>query len=202
MASMLSRRMFASCINATLLLTEKCASINSRSVLRNLRTVNADRNVSQPRANLVSDEGKEEERQRVNSFFDRVNEQIEERKNDRHFAVIHMYSQQHLVKEGDIFIARKDVPAAVGDKVKIEKVLLIGNENLTLIGRPLLNRDLAHVEATVVEKTMTHTYTSSRKFKKQSGYRRWTFKRLPLTMLRINEVKICHKLNESQSIIQ
>ena len=35
-------------------------------------------------------------------------------------------------------------------------MLLVGSKDFTLIGRPMLPRDLINVEATVVEKTLTH----------------------------------------------
>jgi large subunit ribosomal protein L21 len=50
-------------------------------------------------------------------------------------------------------------PADVGDVIRAEKVLLLGSRDFTLIGRPLLRPDLVRVEATVVEKSLTHTKT-------------------------------------------
>jgi large subunit ribosomal protein L21 len=50
-------------------------------------------------------------------------------------------------------------PANVGDVIRAEKVLLLGSRDFTLLGRPLLRPDLVRVEATVVEKSLTHTKT-------------------------------------------
>ncbi|RWS13193.1 39S ribosomal protein L21: mitochondrial-like protein [Dinothrombium tinctorium] len=156
----------------------------------------------QEKVQILRDEEKEEEQQRVRQFFRNANDCIEQSKNEKHFAVIHFYGHQYLVKEGDIIIVDKYVPAEMGARIKFEKCLLVGNQNLTLIGRPLLNRDMVHVEGTVVEKTMSHTVLNMIFKKRSSGWRKWYFHRFPLTMFRINEVKICHKLNESQTIIQ
>ena len=56
-----------------------------------------------------------------------------------------------------------DIGAKIGQRIKIEKVLLIGSKDFTLIGRPLLPRDLINVEATVVEKTLSHKKPSLRR---------------------------------------
>ena len=44
----------------------------------------------------------------------------------------------------------------LGQRIRLEKVLLVGSKDFTLIGRPFLPRDQISVEATVVEKTLTH----------------------------------------------
>ena len=44
----------------------------------------------------------------------------------------------------------------IGQRIRLEKVLLVGSKDFTLIGRPFLPRDQISVEATVVEKTLTH----------------------------------------------
>jgi hypothetical protein len=51
------------------------------------------------------------------------------------------------------------------------QVLLIGGTDFTLLGRPILPNDLVHVEATVVEKTLSHTKTVFRK-KRRKQYMR------------------------------
>lgn len=134
-------------------------------------------------------------------IFDKVNSIIKSGNLGQTFAVIHLYNDQHLVHVGDIFATGMPIPADVGERIKLEKCLVVGNENFSLIGRPVLNRDLVHVEATVVEKTMTQTYFNMFHIPRNHGYRRYRFKRFPLSMLRINEISICHPLNESQQRI-
>lgn len=61
--------------------------------------------------------------------------------------------------DGDLIMIEGAHPADVGDVIRAEKVLLLGSRDFTLIGRPLLRPDLVRVEATVVEKSLTHTKT-------------------------------------------
>ena len=46
--------------------------------------------------------------------------------------------------------------ATNGQRIRLEKILLVGSSDFTLVGRPLLPRDLVNVEATVVEKSLSH----------------------------------------------
>ncbi|XP_015786250.1 39S ribosomal protein L21, mitochondrial [Tetranychus urticae] len=137
----------------------------------------------------------------LKNFFNKVNTTIDATSRDRHFAVVYMYSKQKLVTEGDMFYLYKDVPANLGDKIKLEKIMLVGNDKLTLVGRPLLDRDLVHVEATVIEKTHSHTFMGLLARKRSHCFRRYYFQRHPLTILRINEIRICHNLNTAHTVI-
>lgn len=140
----------------------------------------------------------------LQEFFDKVNEEIATQlPRKRLFAIVYLYAMQHLFTEGDyVMIRNKWVPAAIGDRIKLERVLLVGSDNLTLLGRPVLDRDLVHVEATVVEKTLSQTYTTLIHTANRAGYRRWRFNRYPLSILRINEIRVCHKINESVQQVQ
>lgn len=143
------------------------------------------------------------EKAQVEKFFDKVNHCVDESDNTRNFAVIQMYAKQKLVNEGDMVLLRKEVPAKIGDRIKIEKVLLFGNENITLIGRPILDRHLVNVEAMVLEKTHSHTVMTvfAPKYIK-GGFRRWYFQRHWVTILRITSIKVCHHLNKNPTVIQ
>ena len=101
------------------------------------------------------------------------------------FAVVHLYGQQYLLHLGDLLAVQKDVPVGVGECIKLEKCLLVGAADWSLVGRPLLNRDLVQVEATVVEKTMSQTFFNMESKPRSRGYRRYRFQRFPQTMLRI-----------------
>ncbi|XP_053208969.1 39S ribosomal protein L21, mitochondrial-like [Panonychus citri] len=135
-------------------------------------------------------------------YFNKVNQTIDSTSKDRHFAVVYMYSKQKLLTEGDMFYVLKDLPANPGDRIKLEKIMMIGNDKLTLVGRPLLDRNLVHVEATVIEKTHSHTFMGLVAKKRSHRFRRYYFQRKPLTILRINEIRICHHINESHSFLQ
>ena len=135
----------------------------------------------------------------LDKFWQKVNQEIEEDLPRRRlFAICHLYGKQHLFTVGDYIMVQKHIPAPNGSKIKLEKCMLVGSNNLTLIGRPVLDRDLVHIEATLVEKTMTHTVSNFQHVPRKSGYKRWKFYRFALSVLKINQIKICHKINESQ----
>lgn len=136
-----------------------------------------------------------------NFIFNKVNNIISSGNVGQTFAVIHLHDEQYLIHVGDMISSRVAISADIGDKIKLEKCLLFGNENFTLVGRPLLNRDLVHVEATVIEKSMTQTYFNMFAIQRNHGFRRYQFKRVPLSVLRINEISVCHPLNTTQDRI-
>ena len=91
--------------------------------------------------------------------IEKVNSQIKSNSHGRLFAVIHFAGKQRRVTDGDLIMIEAAHPANVGDVIRAEKVLLLGSRDFTLLGRPLLRPDLVRVEATVVEKSLTHTKT-------------------------------------------
>ncbi|CAH8621899.1 unnamed protein product [Schistosoma mattheei] len=44
----------------------------------------------------------------------------------------------------------------VGDRVQLQKVLLLGSSDFTIIGRPILPVHQVYIEAVVIEKTLEH----------------------------------------------
>lgn len=63
------------------------------------------------------------------------------------------------------------------------------------MGRPLLDRNLVEVNATIIEKTISHTRTHFRK-KRRKQYTNIKFQRSASTMLRINCVNIVGRLGD------
>uniref|UniRef100_A0AAR2L440 Large ribosomal subunit protein bL21m n=1 Tax=Pygocentrus nattereri TaxID=42514 RepID=A0AAR2L440_PYGNA len=96
---------------------------------------------------------KEEEQRRHQVVVQKVNTLIESREYGRLFAVVHFASRQWKVTNEDLILIENHIEAECGDRIVLEKVLLVGGEDFTLIGKPLLSRDLVRVEATVIEKT-------------------------------------------------
>lgn len=134
-------------------------------------------------------------------IFDKVNGLISSNNLGQTFAVVHVYGKEFLVHLGDIICLEKAIPVEIGEKIKLEKCLLVGNKDFSLVGRPVLNRDLVQVEATVIEKTMSQTYFNMYAIPRNRGYRRYRFRRNPQCMLRINEITVCHPLNSTQQRI-
>ena len=50
----------------------------------------------------------------------------------------------------------------IGTRITLDKVTLVGSRDFTLLGRPVLPRDLVRVEATVVEKNLSKTEVCNR----------------------------------------
>uniref|UniRef100_A0A8D2MBS4 Large ribosomal subunit protein bL21m n=1 Tax=Zonotrichia albicollis TaxID=44394 RepID=A0A8D2MBS4_ZONAL len=71
----------------------------------------------------------------------------------RLFAVVHFASKQWKITSEDLIMMDNVLEAECGDRIRMEKVLLVGADDFTLVGRPLLGKDLVRVEATVIEKT-------------------------------------------------
>lgn len=128
--------------------------------------------------------------ERKKEFFGKVNDLIDETRNNRNFAVIHMYGYQHLVHVGDVIQIQKDIPAKLGERIKLEKCLLAGNDSITLVGRPLLDRNKVNVEVTPIEKTQTHTINNHIITKRQRGKKKHRYDRNPITFIRVNEITI------------
>lgn len=101
----------------------------------------------------------------------KVNHQIQQQSHGRLFAIIHMAGKQTRVTDGDLIMVEGTHPTNVGDIIRVEKVLLVGSKDFTLLGRPLLRPDMVRVEATVVEKSLTHTKTLFKK-KRRKNYMR------------------------------
>lgn len=75
------------------------------------------------------------------------------------FAIIQVAGKQFKVTESDLIVIKGYWPPNPGDEIKFEKVLLVGSTDFTLVGRPILNRQLISIDATVIEKTMSPTVT-------------------------------------------
>ncbi|XP_018341993.1 PREDICTED: 39S ribosomal protein L21, mitochondrial isoform X1 [Trachymyrmex septentrionalis] len=128
-----------------------------------------------------------------------INNQIATDSIGRMFAVVQICGKQFKITEYDIIIIEGFWPPNIGDQLKLEKVLLVGSKDFTLIGRPILNRELVSVDATVIEKTLSHTKTRFR-FRPRKQYRRINFYRIQHTMLRINSININGNINEKKEV--
>uniref|UniRef100_A0A8D2HAH5 Large ribosomal subunit protein bL21m n=1 Tax=Urocitellus parryii TaxID=9999 RepID=A0A8D2HAH5_UROPR len=119
----------------------------------------------------------------------KVNELIATGQYGRLFAVVHFASHQWKVTSEDLILIHNELDVKCGERIRLEKVLLVGADNFTLIGKPLLGKDLVRVEATVIEKTESWPKVNM-KFKKRKNYRRKRIIVVPQTVLRINTIEI------------
>uniref|UniRef100_A0A182WCX8 Uncharacterized protein n=1 Tax=Anopheles minimus TaxID=112268 RepID=A0A182WCX8_9DIPT len=133
------------------------------------------------------------------STIETVNKQVEAGLEGRLFAVVQLCGKQFKITSGDIIVVEGYWPPENGDRLRLDKVLLAGSKDFSLIGRPLLTPGLVDVQATIVEKTLSHTRTHFRK-KRRKQYIRINFYRAQQTMIRINSIDITRKLANSANV--
>ncbi|NWW44915.1 RM21 protein, partial [Pedionomus torquatus] len=119
----------------------------------------------------------------------KVNAMIAAGQYGRLFAVVHFASKQWKITSEDLIMMDNVLEAECGDRIRMEKVLLVGADDFTLIGRPLLGKELVRVEATVIEKTESWPKINMR-FWKRHNYQRKKVIVHPQTVLRINTIEI------------
>ncbi|XP_051241513.1 39S ribosomal protein L21, mitochondrial [Dicentrarchus labrax] len=136
----------------------------------------------------------EEERSRHAAVVGTVNRRIEQRDFGRLFAVVHFAGRQWKVTAEDLVLLENHIAAGCGERIRMEKVLLVGAEDFTLIGRPLLGRDLVRVEATVIERTESWPKVHMR-FWKRHRYQRKKIIIQPQTVLRVNSIQLAPTLS-------
>ncbi|EDW69972.1 large ribosomal subunit protein bL21 [Drosophila virilis] len=136
----------------------------------------------------VSAIAKEHQRE-CQTICERINQQVARAEQGRLFAVVHLCGKQFKITPGDIILVEGYWPPTIGDEISLDKVLLAGARDFTLIGRPILEPGLVTVKATIIEKTLTHTKTHFKK-KRRKQYMRINFQRSPNTMIRINSIEL------------
>lgn len=123
----------------------------------------------------------------------RVNELIATGQYGRLFAVVHFASHQWKVTAEDLILIENELDIKCGERIRLEKVLLVGADNFTLLGKPLLRKELVQVEATVIEKTESWPKINM-KFRKRKNFRKKKIIVNPQTILRINTIEIAPRL--------
>uniref|UniRef100_A0A3Q0RSY8 Large ribosomal subunit protein bL21m n=1 Tax=Amphilophus citrinellus TaxID=61819 RepID=A0A3Q0RSY8_AMPCI len=135
----------------------------------------------------------EDERSRHAAVVSTVNQRINCQDFGRLFAVVHFAGRQWKVTIEDLILIENHIEADCGDRIRMEKVLLVGAEDFTLIGRPLLGKELVRVEATVIEKTESWPKVHMR-FWKRHRFQRKRIIIQPQTVLRINSIELAPRL--------
>lgn len=140
--------------------------------------------------NLVSDD---EERRRHAAVVSTVNQRILRQDFGRLFAVVHFAGRQWKVTNEDLILIENHIEAECGERIRMEKVLLVGAEDFTVVGRPLLGKELVRVEATVIEKTESWPKVCM-SFWKRHRFQRKKIIVQPQTVLRINRIELAATL--------
>lgn len=108
----------------------------------------------------------------------------------RLFAVVHLFGRQQLVTTGDLVVIENHFPLECGQKLLLNKCLLLGGKEFSIIGKPLVDKELFKIDATVVEKTMTDHRCLYRHTPRNHGIRKFLYQALPRTILRINNIEL------------
>ncbi|KAK7463218.1 hypothetical protein BaRGS_00038203 [Batillaria attramentaria] len=120
----------------------------------------------------------------------KVNESLDQKDHGRLFAVVRIAGVQRKVTAEDVIVIEGyTFPPTVGDRLRLEKVLLVGGRDFTLIGQPMISRDQVKVEATVIEKTLSHNRVWST-YRRRKRFRKLKVFRIPQTMLVINSIEL------------
>ncbi|XP_058830926.1 large ribosomal subunit protein bL21m [Topomyia yanbarensis] len=123
------------------------------------------------------------------STVQEANKQIESGTEGRLFAIVQLCGKQFKITSGDIIIVEGYWPPTNGERIRLDKVLLAGGKDFSLIGRPLVPHGLVDVQGTIIEKSLSHTRTHFRK-KRRKQYMRINFFRTQQTMIRINSIEL------------
>ncbi|WAR07738.1 RM21-like protein, partial [Mya arenaria] len=105
----------------------------------------------------------------------------------RLFAVVHIDGKQRKITTEDLVLINGFFPPQIGDKIRLEKVMMVGGKDFTLIGKPLLKRDMVNIEATVIEKTLSHVRVHFTMLKR---FRRLKLLQHPQTVIVINKIEV------------
>jgi large subunit ribosomal protein L21 len=101
------------------------------------------------------------------------------------YAIIKTGGKQYRVQQGDtVYVERLETP--VGEKVTIDQVLMVGGDEGTKFGSPLVK---AAVTATVLEHGRDHKIRVF-KYKKRKHYRRTKGHRQSYTAVKIDAIEL------------
>ncbi|XP_045480031.1 39S ribosomal protein L21, mitochondrial [Harmonia axyridis] len=150
---------------------------------------------------VEDDKTKEAEDEIIKSgIVKKINEKVL-KEDEPLFAVVHVAGKQFKITSGDTIVIEGYWPPDAGDKLTLDKVMLVGGKEFSLIGRPLIQRDLVQIEATVIEKTLSHTKIHFRK-KRRKQYKRINFYRVPQTMVLINNIRFVGELDNPPEVTE
>ncbi|XP_013416706.1 39S ribosomal protein L21, mitochondrial [Lingula anatina] len=134
-------------------------------------------------------EQKDEEFPSDIAVINQVDTELQNLNRGRLFAVVFLFGTQRKVTTEDTLVMNSNITANVGDRIRLQKVMMVGGNNFTLIGRPILSLNMVRVEATVIEKTLD-VVKPVFKFKRRKQYRNLKLSRDHLCFLRINSIEI------------
>lgn len=102
------------------------------------------------------------------------------------YAVVRSGGQQYRASVGDVLLVER-LPAAVGERVELDEVLLVADADHVKIGRPTVKG--AKVVTTVLAqekgpKIRIFKYRPKERYRRRAGHRQW------YTRLRVDEIVV------------
>lgn len=101
-----------------------------------------------------------------------------------------MFGVQKRITNGDLIMFDHHLPLNCGQQLLLNKCLVLGGKDFSIIGRPVLDKDSFRITATVVEKTMTDHRCSYRHIPRNRGERKFFYHASPRTVLKINDIEL------------
>jgi len=84
-----------------------------------------------------------------------INEAISQKK--QNFAIVYIGGEQYRVTDHDLVEVPVDWNIEPNQRIKLEKVIMVGSEDFTLAGRPIVPRNIATVDAICVAVNYTES---------------------------------------------
>ncbi|CAF0784925.1 unnamed protein product [Brachionus calyciflorus] len=125
----------------------------------------------------------------IKNVFEHCNKIAQDPRLSRLFAVVMVGGSQYKVTTEDVIMVRNHFYPTIGDRIRLEKVLLVGGKDFTVLGKPLLSKEFVNIEATVIEKTLSNNVIVFR-YKPRKDNRKMDFYKGVQTLLRINSIDI------------
>ncbi|XP_022663112.1 39S ribosomal protein L21, mitochondrial-like isoform X2 [Varroa destructor] len=125
----------------------------------------------------------------VDDVIGAINRQITEDTYSRLFAVVFINGKQFKVTAEDMIAIQAHLPVEIGETISLEKILLVGGTDFSIIGRPLIDKTMVRVLATVVEKTLNYEYRRFLHIQRTRLHRSYFF-RDKYMVLRINGIQL------------
>ncbi len=127
---------------------------------------------------------------------DYLNTTIQDPRHSRLFAIVWIAGTQYKITTEDVIMIRNTFYPTVGDKIRLEKVLLVGGKDFTIVGKPMVSKQLVRVDATVIEKTISNDIIRFT-YRPRKSNKHWAYEKLQQTLLRINNIEIIGPIQQS-----
>ena len=101
------------------------------------------------------------------------------------FAIVQIGGHQYKVSEGDVIMANKLIGTNIGDVVRFNKVLLIGTQTTTAIGKPII--PTACIVAEIQEQVKTKKYIILKKIRRKHSRKKMGH-RQEMTIIKVKSI--------------